>query len=431
MKSFFYRIVKSFIGVVMFFPIFVIALIYKDKGDMLIWGPVPILNNKYWSNAMKNIGYKSITYMTSYYAINQENDFDKYYFCKGFWGKLLYVLQISNYYAFIYCLKNAKIVHIPYSGGPLGDTILKCFEAWLLHLSGCKIIVLPYGGDSYCYSRVLDKNLTAGLLASYPEAAKKEKEISWRVSYWNKNADCVLCGFELDGMGRWDVNVPQYVVVNTMEIHAKRSYSLSDGKRGIVRIIHTPNHRGFKGTEFLIEAVKELQEEGLSVELVLLEKKSNQEVLRLLSESDILAEQFIFTGYALSGLEGMATGLPVMSNLDNECYTRIYRRYSYLNECPILSTTPETLKDNLRILITHPELRKELGMAGRKYVEKYHSYKAAQYLFSNIYDKILYGKDVDLMNLFHPLKSDYVKNNPVEHPLVENKLPKDYFSNEH
>ena len=70
----------------------------------------------------------------------------------------------------------------------------------------------------------------------------------------------------------------------------------------------------------------------------------------------------------------MATGLPVLANLENKNYVNLFRRYSFLNEYPILSTSPETLKENLKLLITNPELRKELGELGRKYVEKYHSY---------------------------------------------------------
>ena len=195
--------------------------------------------------------------------------------------------------------------------------------------------------------------------------------------------------------------------------------------RGTVKVIHTPNHRGVKGTEFLFQAVEELKAEGLLVELLLVEKRPNDEVKRLMvEEADILAEAFLFTGYGMSGIEGMASGLPVLANLEHEAYTRVFRRYSYLNECPILSTTPETLKENLRVLVTNPDLREELGRAGRRYAEKYHSDETAQYMFGAVYDRIWFGKDVDLMNLFHPLKSEYNhRTPPVEHPLVDNRLP--------
>ena len=195
---------------------------------------------------------------------------------------------------------------------------------------------------------------------------------------------------------------------------------MNDGNNGIVKIIHSPNHRGVKGTEYLIKSIDELNKEGLLIELVLHEKVPNTRDRELMQEVDILAEQFIATGYALSGIEGMASGLPVLANLDNEAYTTVFRRYSFLNECPILSTSPETLKENLKLLITNPELRKELGELGRKYAEKYHSYDMAQYLFTHIFRK-LDGEDIDLMNLFHPLKSEYVQNNYIQTPLVNNK----------
>ena len=94
---------------------------------------------------------------------------------------------------------------------------------------------------------------------------------------------------------------------------------------------------------------------------------------------------------------------PVMSNMDDEAMLKCSVGTLYLNECPIVSTSVETIKRNLKAVDPQPGLTQELGRAGRQYAEKYHSYAAAQYLFGSIYDKILYGKDVDLMNLFHPL----------------------------
>lgn len=42
----------------------------------------------------------------------------------------------------------------------------------------------------------------------------------------------------------------------------------------------------------------------------------------------------------------------------------------------------------------------------------------------------LTGYDVDLMNLFHLLKFEYVKRDSIDHPLVENQLPDDYYGGE-
>ncbi|HWY34643.1 MAG TPA: hypothetical protein VNX68_08350, partial [Nitrosopumilaceae archaeon] len=46
----------------------------------LMWGTSPILNNKYWSNAMKAAGYESMTIMRDFYGrINKKSDFDMYF----------------------------------------------------------------------------------------------------------------------------------------------------------------------------------------------------------------------------------------------------------------------------------------------------------------------------------------------------------------
>jgi hypothetical protein len=103
----------------------------------------------------------------------------------------------------------------------------------------------------------------------------------------------------------------------------------------------------------------------------------------------------------------------------------VFRTYSYLNECPIVSAGPENITDVLRSLVVNPELRRELGLAGRAYVEKYHSYSFGQFLFGEMYKKIWNGENIDLLNTFHPLnKNSYNNQSPlVKHPLLKNKLP--------
>ncbi|MEJ2126089.1 MAG: hypothetical protein P8X84_00995 [Candidatus Bathyarchaeota archaeon] len=46
-----------------------------------------------------------------------------------------------------------------------------------------------------------------------------------------------------------------------------------------------------------------------------------------------------------------------------------------------IQTAKTTIKRNLRVLANSPDLREELGRAGRNYVEKYHSYETAQFVF--------------------------------------------------
>lgn len=420
MKNILKRVADVLLGLS---TVFLCIFVPKRRRE-LIWGPVPIINNKYWSKAMCKAGWETKTLMREYYSINKRDDYDIYFEdLVPKWVYLPFVKRLlSPFFALLYIIRNAGVLHLPFSGSALGSTPLWRLEAFLFRWAGIKTILIPYGADAFLYSQITETSLRNGLLLSYPDGGKNESRIKKHVEYWTHHAD-VIAGSLIDGMGRWDCLVFSPICIDTDEWFAKNSYSNCDGYNGLVKVIHTPNHRGFKGTEFLIHAVQELKSEGLKIELVLLENVPNDKVRELMQEVDILAEQFII-GYAMSAIEGMASGLPVLSNLGNETYTRVFRRYGFLNECPILSSTPENLKENLITLVTNPKLREELGRAGRKYVEKYHSYETAQYLFGSIYEKLIHGKEMDLMNLFHPLKSEYNRRKPIiQHPLTENRLP--------
>lgn len=406
------------------------ALLPCRRRTWLIWGSVPLINNKYWSAAMREAGYDTKTMMQGYYGISHREDFDVY-FADLAPARLPHLMRIGigTIRALFQVLRQARVVHIPFEGFALNASMYWKLESTLLRLANVKTVVIPYGADANQYSRLTDTSLKAGLLASYPLLARKERAISQRVEHWSARADAVITGLMFEGLGRWDLTVPSAFCIDLKQWEPKRHYSDHDGRNGVVRILHTPNHRGFKGTEYLIEAVDKLRGEGLQVELLLLEKVLNSQVRETLPTVDVLAEQFVATGYALSGIEGMGSGVPVLANLEQEAYSRLFRRFSFLDECPILSTTPETLTENLRTLIGNPGLREELGRAGRAYVQKYHSYATAQYMFGAVYDRIVDRKDVDLINLFHPLKAEFNRRSAqIEHPLVENRLPPNWDS---
>lgn len=407
----------------------------KKNRELLIWGTTPLISNKYWSKAVNglNIG-KSVTLMGSYYRINNKKDYDLYYddvIPKSVSsGTLLNTVfpEITNYFVFMYIIKNAKVIHISFHGGPLGA--LKCWriEGLLYKYAGIKVVAIPYGADAYAYSRIRNMAWANGLMTFYPNAALQDSQIQEKVRYWSKYADCVIpCLMSQDGFSRWDMLPYSVITIDTGQWLPVPNYSKNDGENGSVTIIHTPNHRIIKGTEYLIEAVRALKEEGLNINLVLLEGKSNEEVRKQMQNADILVEQLL-VGYALSAIEGMASGLPVISNLEYGEYINVFRIHSYLNECPIVSGSPENIADRLRVLVKNPGLREALGRAGRKYVEKYHSERTARYMFGAVYDKILFGKKRELASMFHPLLSEYNRTDRIEHPLTANKIPAEFYN---
>lgn len=414
---------------ILILPAILFARLLKLKiaHPRLMWGTDPLISNKYWSEALKTKGYSSKTVMDNLYSINKLTDYDIYIdnlilkTDNSILKQIIYLVR--PYYSFLYIIFKFDIIHHPYNGIVLKTTPIWFLEAQLLHLAGCKSIVLPYGGDFYKYSEVLDPSLRHVLLINYYANSKKEPQLKKVNTYWLKHTDAILPCFQLDGNGRWDALPFNAIAIDINHWKPKKNYSKNDGENGIVTLVHTPNHRGFKGTEFILKAVEELQEEGLKINLILIERKPNEEVRRIMEqEADILVEQIIATAYAMSGIEGMASGLAVIAGLEKPIYTEVFRRYSYLNECPILSASPETIKEQIRLLVTNPQLRETLGRANRSYVEKYHSYETASYMFDLLYQKIWFQKEVDTLNLFHPLsKNSYNNSKPlIQHPLIKN-----------
>ena len=143
-----------------------------------------------------------------------------------------------------------------------------------MKLAKKKTVLIPYGADAYVYREIRSVNSIHGLLLSYPQHAKLQEKIARRVSYWRSKADVVIPGFMgPDGFGRWDVLVPSPLCIDTTAWHPSVKRNFADGKTGTVFIAHAPNHRGCKGTEFILEAIQRLKAEGLRVELILIEKK--------------------------------------------------------------------------------------------------------------------------------------------------------------
>ena len=418
-----YKIIELFLSPVYLFVVFLSSIFirmlirnYASK-PRIVWGPVPLINNVFWSRAMRLAGYSSETFTNGFFSvIHKREDWDvliqeKYRF--------MVIQSPKCYLAFIESLFRYDIFVVPFSGYFLGSTPLWRVEAWMLRLAKKKIIVIPYGSDSYVYRNIRSTNTLHGLLMSYPKDSRNQDKIFDKVAYWCRQGDVVIPGMMgPDGFGRWDILTPSSLVIDEKDWIPSNRLSYADGTLDTVYVVHTPNHRGFKGTEFIMESVRQLQEERLKVELILIEKKQNSDVKRILKEeADILVEQII-TGYALSGIEGMASGLPTISNLEDDTYILPFRRWSFLNECPLVSASPETLTDVLRKLVKQPKLRHQLGKAGREYVEKYHGLDSAQYMFGEVIE-YLYGRRESLINLYHPLLSEYSKRKPrIEFPSV-------------
>lgn len=412
---------------IVWLAVFAVAcLIIRLRGNVgldrcrVVLGSDPIINNKYYRDAIRQLGIEATTVVTTPYSINKRSDWDRIIEGRSFWQ----TARTRQYLAYLSALWRFDVYIISFRGLFLADTPIEFFQHLLYRLAHKKVLVLPYGSDGYAYRHIRSLRMLHAIQVDYPGAARMQSVVAARVEYWCKHADLIVPGIMFpDGIGRSDLLIPSTLFIDLNEWRPSLRNSYADGVNGTVVVAHSPNHRGVKGTEFLIEAVKRLKAEGLKVELILLEGVTNENVKTVLQgQADILVEKLVTFGHALSGLEGMASALPVISSPQDNELMEPYRIWSYFDECPIVGSSPNRIVDDLRQLVTNPTLREALGRAGRQYVEKYHGLESAKFFFESIFD-FMYGRRQSLANLYHPLIGEYRSKEPkVIHPLVDNRF---------
>lgn len=167
---------------------------------------------------------------------------------------------------------------------------------------------------------------------------------------------------------------PNSIVVRQAVELKKFPFIQSKTDSSKIVIVHAPTNRKIKGTEFVISAVGELINEKKEIELILVENKTHSEAIEIYKKADIVVDDVLHGPYGIFAIECMALGKPVLCHVHKNLI-------SYYNDLPIINTNPDTILDNLKMLIDNPKKREELGKKGRKYVEENHdSIKIAKQL---------------------------------------------------
>ncbi len=165
-----------------------------------------------------------------------------------------------------------------------------------------------------------------------------------------------------------------YIPFDASEFHVKEQ----ENQR--LRIIHSPSNRSTKGTELVLPVMERVQRTR-NVEFLLVESTPHREVIRIKQTCDIAIEQvgnYGGTGYGRNSLEALAMGIPTVTEMTPDYI-------AWLPENPFVLATPETLFDRLIELIDNPALRRQKGLAGRSWVEKYHSFKSVNERLMQLY----------------------------------------------
>jgi glycosyltransferase involved in cell wall biosynthesis len=354
---------------------------YKNPSFSL--GLEPLINYKYWNLALKSKGFKSCSTVTNLYSITSASDFDeiltetKLGRLSSRVGNAFYHFQLISH--LLKVLRSSDVVITSTMGYAMQHINLGALtfrvEPFMFRLAGLRTIIIPYGGDAYVYRRIRNLEWWHGLQTSYPQNARQQKKIAKRVDFWVDKADVFLAvsTMTFDGFGRADYISPSLLAIDT-EKWIGSANSRPNSLR--IKVSHSPNHRAVKGTEVLIKAIENLQAQGVPVDLLLLEGLQNSEIQnQLMNHSDIHFDQLYGDGYAMSAIEAMACGVPVLGGFDGPA-RRFFDEFSFTEECPIVSVTSVTLEGQIRVLVEDADLRLRIGQLSQRYVQKYHSLEA-------------------------------------------------------
>lgn len=162
--------------------------------------------------------------------------------------------------------------------------------------------------------------------------------------------------------------------------HWRASAKIDPGD--VIRIAHAPTSRMIKGTDFVVAAVESLKNKGLPVELDLIESIDPAAVPGRMATADIGVDQLVIGWYGNVSIQFMALGKPVICYIDPEL---LHHR----PDMPIVSATPATITAELERLVVDAQLRRTLGEAGRRYVEKWHDVNRIVDQLLGIYAEVL------------------------------------------
>lgn len=376
---------------------------HKSKSKpRLLFGVTPIISIAYISRALKNKGYISHTVVLAESSIYKREDFDFVLVPKRVYPKIFRLIfgNALVYFFFMRALWSYDIFHYYFDGGILRHTLLSRAELFILKLCRKKIVLLPYGSDAFVYDLMPNPTWRQALMQEYAQFGNSVNKIQSRIRRMTTSADIVIaCLVHFINLPRWDILPLTCYPIDTDKLQPVFPV---ENRNMQIRIAHASNHRGVKGTVFLIDAVNRLIQDGFNLHLDIIEKMPNSEALNRIQNCDIYVDQLIF-GYAQAALEALAFGKVVVSALDDK-ENLLFRRFSYLKECPIISANTENIYEVLKTLILKQKEWNAIGRLSREFAVKRHSFEACSKMYEAIYQSIWWEDlTIDLINFYNPV----------------------------
>jgi hypothetical protein len=159
-----------------------------------------------------------------------------------------------------------------------------------------------------------------------------------------------------------------YTIAGWNDIRSNK-YEIKDK----IKIVHSPTNRVAKGSDFILNALKNLQEKYKQIEVIIIEKIPYQEALKLYHEAHIVIDQVLIGWYGAFGVEVMKMGKPLCVFIREEDLKFIPKEMSNDLKDTIININPYNIEEELSRYLENINLLHQKSQASIDYVNKWHN----------------------------------------------------------
>lgn len=140
-----------------------------------------------------------------------------------------------------------------------------------------------------------------------------------------------------------------------------------------LRIIHSPTNREAKGSKFILNALKKLEEQFKNIEVQIVENVPNSKALQIYQQADIVIDQVLIGWYGGFGVEVMKMGKPLAVFIREEDLKFIPQQMAKDLKEAIININPFNIDSVLSEYVENPSLLKIKSEASLEFVNRWHN----------------------------------------------------------
>jgi hypothetical protein len=185
--------------------------------------------------------------------------------------------------------------------------------------------------------------------------------------------------------------LPTAYPVKDLEAFGAENRREPDGR---VLVISAPTNREFKSTALLERAVADLVDQGLPIDLEIIENRPWAECMARKARADIYFDQVIL-GYGCNAVEAWAMDIPVIAGAGPWTTARMTELWG---QVPYYTAHEDigSIQEAIVALAASPKKRASWARRGKAHVLRYHDEKPALERLAELYGRAIAKKEEDL-----------------------------------